>query len=87
MSLDCIPAGYGNPRSLRTRRERWQADGTMAKRIKAGAPVIARMRDGYIYLVRDASLDGSTSSREFFVHGVSPRQPHMEPRGRYAGRR
>ena len=34
-SLDCLPAGYGNPRSLRTRRQRWQADGTMAKLMKA----------------------------------------------------
>ena len=86
-SLDCLPAGYGNPRSLRTRRQRWQADGTMAKLMKAGEPVIARMRNGYLYLVRDASLDGSTSSREFFGHGVIPRQPHMQPRGHYTGRR
>ena len=28
-SLESLPAGYGNPRSLRTRKLRWERDGTL----------------------------------------------------------
>ena len=31
-SLESLPVGYGNPRSLRTRRSRWTADGTLPRR-------------------------------------------------------
>ncbi len=42
-SLESLPAAYGNPRSLRTRRQRWERDGTLSKLMEAGAPVIDRM--------------------------------------------
>jgi hypothetical protein len=86
-SLECLPPGYANPRSLRTRRRRWEADGTLARLMKAGAPVIARMHGDYWDLIRaaDSSPDWN-NSREFFGRGVIPRKPHTEPRGRYAGR-
>jgi transposase len=89
-SLDSLPAGYGNPRSLRTRRQRWEADGTMARLMKIGAPVIARMRNAYWGELRAASDIDSPDwkhSREFFGRGVIPRLPRSEPRGRYADRR
>jgi hypothetical protein len=85
-SLECLPAGYGNPRSLRTRKQRWQADGTLAKLMKAGEPVIQRMHNYYWGLIRDATLDWK-NSQEFFGHGPIPRQPHLQPKGRYADRR
>ena len=34
-SLESLP-GYANPRSLRTRRQRWEADGTLQKLLEAG---------------------------------------------------
>ena len=46
-ALECLPAGYGNPRSLRSRKQRWQADGTLARLMEAGAATITRMRDQY----------------------------------------
>ena len=85
-SLENLPAAYGNPRSLRTRRQRWERDGVLGKLMEAGAPVIDRMRAGYLNLIRGASIDWKSSS-EFFGRGVIPRLPHMEPRGRYAARR
>jgi hypothetical protein len=84
-ALECLPAGYGNPRSLRTRRQRWEADGTLARLMQAGAPVIARMTADYWDLIHGASIEWN-NSREFFGHGIIPRKPHTEPRGRYAGR-
>ena len=33
-TLECLPPAYGNPRSLRTRRQRWKADGTLPKLMK-----------------------------------------------------
>lgn len=78
-SLDCLPAAYGNPRSLRTRRQRWQADGTLARLMEAGAPVIERMRNTYLGWVRDATLDWQNST-EFFGRVVISRQPHMQPK-------
>jgi Putative transposase of IS4/5 family (DUF4096) len=88
-SLGSLPPAYGNPRSLRTRRQRWQADGTLARLMQAGAPVIARMRATYWGLLRAASDTDSPDwkhSSEFFGRGVIPRLPHTQPRGRYAGR-
>ena len=83
-SLECLPAAYGNPRSLRTRKQRWAADGTLAKLMKAGEPAIQRMRDTYLGLLQAAPRNNSS---EFFGHGAIPRKPHLEPRGRYADRR
>jgi transposase len=83
-SLDSLPLAYGNARSLRTRRQRWTVDGTSPRLMKAGEPVIQRMRRAYWALIRDATLDSKNSR---FGKGVIPRQPHMEPRGRYADRR
>ena len=85
-SLDSLPPAYGNPRSLRTQRQRWQADGTLTRLMEAGVPVIERMRRGYLGLILDAS-SGPSKSGEFFGHGVIPRKPYPEPRGRYAPRR
>ena len=85
-TLQSLPSGYPNPRSLQTRRQRWEADGTLARLMKAGEPVIQRMTTNYLNLIRGAPLSGQ-DSREFFGHGVIPRQPHMEPRGRYGDRR
>ena len=89
-TLEALPPAYGNPRSLRTRRQRWQADGTLAKLMQAGAPVIARMRNVYWGRIRAASDVDSPdwrTSREFFGRGVIPRAPHVQPKGRYADRR
>ena len=84
-SLENLPAAYGNPRLLRTRRQRWERDGVLGKLMEAGAPVIARMKAGYLNLIRDAS-DRQNSS-ELFGRGVIPRLPHMELRGQCAARR
>ena len=67
-SLESLPPGYGDPRSLRTRRQRWQADGSLAKLMEAGAPVIERMRRGYLGLIRHASFDWKNAS-DFFGRG------------------
>ena len=64
-SLESLPSAYGNPGPLRTQRQRWQADGTLTRLMEAGAPVIERMRHGYLGLIRDASFDRKNSS-EFF---------------------
>ncbi len=88
-ALECLPPAYGNPRSLRTRRQRWLVDGTLAKLMKAGAPVIKRMRSTYWGLLRAAGdIDSPDwrSSDEFFGKGVIPRLPRTEPKGRYASR-
>ena len=74
-SLESLPPAYGNLRSLRTRRQRWEVDGTLTRLMEVGAPVIERMRHGYLGLILDAS----------FGHGVIPKLPHAAPRGRYAG--
>ena len=79
------PAAYGNARPPHPAR-RWQADGTLARPMEAGAPVIERMRAGYWGLIRDASLDWR-NSYEFIGKGIVPRQPYLGPRGRYADRR
>ena len=55
-SLELLPVGYGNPRSLRTRRSRWTADGTLPRLMQAGAPVIARMRNAYWGLIRTPAM-------------------------------
>ena len=85
-SLQSLPSGYPNPRSLQTRRQRWTADGTLPRLMKAGEPVIQRMRRTYWGLIRDATLDWK-NSQEFFGHGSIPRQPHLQPKGRYADQR
>ena len=46
-SLENLQAAYGNPRLLRTRRQRWERDGVLGKLMEAGGPVIARMKAGY----------------------------------------
>jgi hypothetical protein len=58
----------------------------LGKLMEAGGPVIARMKAGYLNLIRDASIDRQNSS-DFFGRGVIPQLPHTEPRGRYASRR
>jgi transposase len=83
-SVDSLPAGYPNPRSLRTRRNAWSRDGTLAKLMTAGRPVIARMRRTYWGLLVAASdLDSPDwkSSSEFFGRNNIPRLPRSEPRG------
>ena len=87
-TFESLPAAYGNPRSLRTRQVRWQRDGTLAKLMQAGAPVIARMREVYWGMLRAADTDSPDwrTSSEFFGRGVIPKLPHAMPRGRYAGR-
>ena len=81
---------HPNPRSLQTRRQRWQADGTLDRLQPVLTPSIERMRDRYWGRVRAATLAHSADwkhSSEFFGHGVIPRLPHTEPKGRYADRR
>ena len=85
-SLDSLPPAYGNPRSLRTRRQRWERDGTLAKLMQAGAPVIARMHDEYIQRLRAHSDDPRNWGSPIFGTGVIPKLAHARPRGRYAGR-
>ena len=85
-SLENLPAAYGNPRLLRTKRQRWERDGVLGKLMEAGAPVIERMRAGYLNLIRGASIDWKTSI-DFFDRSVIPQLPHPEPRGQYAARR
>ena len=58
----------------------------LGKLMEAGGPVIARMKAGYLNLIRDASIDRKNSN-DFFGRGVIPRLPHMEPRGQCAARR
>jgi transposase len=79
-SLECLPAAYGNPRSLRTRRQRWEADGTLARLMEVGKPVIERMKIGYLNLICGASLSGRQSTSEFFGHGAIPKLPHAQPK-------
>ena len=90
-SLESLPAAYGNPRSLRTRKQRWEASGTLPRLMEAGEPAITRMRDVYWGRIRDhtiaASADGYRNSREFWGRGVMPKQPHLQPKGRYAADR
>jgi hypothetical protein len=77
---------HPNPRSVQTRRQRWQA----ARLQPVLTPAIERMRDRYWGRVRAATLAHSADwkhSSEFFGHGVIPRLPHTEPKGRYADRR
>jgi transposase len=89
-SLESLPVAYGNPRSLRTRKQRWERDGTLAKLMEAGEPAIARMHRNFWGYIRQhtiaASADGYRNSREFWGRGVMPKQPHLQPKGRYAGR-
>jgi len=86
-TLECLPAGYGNAASLRTRQRRWQDDGTLARLMKAGKPVIERMTIEYQNKIRAASFgDRQRSPADFFGHGVIPRLAHAQPRGRYAAR-
>ena len=54
--------------------------------MQAGKPAIERMHRTYWGLIRDATLDWK-NSQEFFGKGVIPRQPHLQPKGRYADRR
>ena len=42
---------------------------------------------GLIHAASDLDSPDWNNSREFFGHGVIPRRPHTEPRGRYADRR
>jgi transposase len=70
-SLESLPPAYGNPRPLRIRRQRWERDGTLTRLMEAGAPVVERMRRGYLGLIRGATLDWKNSS-EFFGKGVDP---------------
>ena len=89
-SLESLPAGYGNARSLRTRKQRWQTSGTLAKLMEAGQPVIARMHRNYWGAIRENTLSNSvdwSNSREFWGRGVMPKQPHLNPKGRYAADR
>ena len=91
-SLDSLPPAYGNKNSLQSRRRRWTANGTMRKLFEAGAPAIARMHRIYWGVIRDATLEANANnyrnSREFWGHGVMPKQPaHMRARGRYAADR
>jgi putative transposase len=86
-SVDCLPPGYPNPRSIRTRRKTWAKDGTLDRLMLAGRSAIARMKRNYWGLIRASDAEPTwQTSREFFGHGVIPRLPHAEPRGRY-GRR
>ena len=54
--------------------------------MKAGEPVTERMHDHYWDLIRAAPINWN-NSREFFGCGVIPKQPHMQPKGRYAADR
>ena len=51
----------------------------LGKLMEAGGPVIARMKAGYLNLIRAASVDRQNSS-DFFGRGVIPRLPHMDSR-------
>ena len=53
---------------------------------KPVGPVIARMKAGYLNLIRHASIDPQNSN-DFFGRSVIPRLPDTELRGRYAARR
>jgi len=56
--LESLP-GYANSQTLRTRRQRWEADGTLAKVMEAGASVIQRMRHEYWGQLRAFTKVGS----------------------------
>ena len=89
-TLEALPPGYGNPRSLRTRRQRWDRDGTLVRLMEAGEPVIERMKAQYWGRLRVASDTDSPNwktSSEFCGHGAIPKASHLSPKGRYADRR
>ena len=89
-SLESLPRIFGNPRSLRTRWQRWERDGTLARLLQAGAPVIARMKRDYWGAIRDASDVSSPSwkpSSAFFGKGLIPRLPGVPQRRRNLARR
>ena len=57
--------------------------------MEAGAPVVARMSRIFWGAIRARTLDASAdwkNSREFWGKGIMPKQPHLQPKGRYAGR-
>ena len=85
-SLECLPAAYGNPRSLRTRRQRWEADGTLARLMEVGKPVIERMKIGYLNLICAPRSPVDKARARFSGHGAIPKLPHAQPKGRYATR-
>ena len=77
-------------RSLRTRRQRWAADGTLPRLMEAGAPVIRRIRNAYFTRLRaasDSDSPGWKTSSEFFRRRRDPAATAHELRGRYANRR
>jgi transposase len=89
-SLASLPAGYPNPRSLQTRRSRWQQAGIWTPVMTAAAASISRMRNEYWGAICDASDVSSPNwktSSEFFGHGAIPKASHLSPKGRYADRR
>ena len=89
-SLQSLPVGYPNPRSLQTRKQRWQQAGVWNPIMTAAAPAIERMRANYYGMICAASDVGSPNwkhSSEFFGKGIIPRRPHLGPRGRYAADR
>ena len=56
----------------------------------AAAPTVARMRSIYWGAIRQHTLDASLdwqNSREFWGRGIMPKQPHLQPKGRYAADR
>jgi hypothetical protein len=66
-------------------RQRWERDGTLAKLLQAGAPIIARLKNEYWGAIRDASDVSSPNwkpSSAFFGKGLIPRLPGTSRRGR-----
>jgi len=58
--------------------------------MQAGEPAIARMYGIYWGAIRKRTLDASLdwqNSREFWGRGIMPKQPHLQPKGRYAADR
>ena len=62
-SVQSLLIAYGNSRSLQTRKQRWTADGTMARLMEAGAPVIERMRNEYWGRVRTPLSSGNQPAK------------------------
>ena len=80
-SLESLPAGYGNPRSLRTRKLRWERDGTLRRLMQAGEPVIQRMHGIYWGLIRDASINWDNSREILGPRRDAAKHRTLQPQG------
>jgi transposase len=56
VSIDALPEAYGNPRSRRTKWQRWRQDGTWDRILRAGKSATERIHKEYHRQIREASF-------------------------------